>query len=110
MSGLLERSGAPSLGHFVRGLVGMDRAAAQAAFSRFLGDRSLNPAQIRFVEMIIDQLTARGLMEAAALYEPPFSNLHAGGPDELFAGREKVVDGIFRTLGEIQSNLVKEAA
>jgi hypothetical protein len=26
---------------------------------------------------------------AAALYEPPFINLHAGGPDKLFAGKEK---------------------
>jgi len=101
----LERSGAPSLVHFVRSLVGMDRAAAQAAFSRFLSDRSLTPPQIRFVEMIIDQLTARGVMEAAALYEPPFSDLHAGGPDELFAGRENVIEGIFGALEAIQSGL-----
>jgi type I restriction enzyme R subunit len=105
LSGLLERSGAPSLVHFVRSLVGMDRAAAQAAFSQFLSDRSLTPPQIRFVEMIIDQLTARGVMEAAALYEPPFSDLHSGGPDELFAGRENVIEGIFGALEAIQSGL-----
>ena len=98
LSGLLERSGAPSLAHFIRGLVGMDRAAAQAAFSEFLADRSLTPPQIRFIEMIIDQLTARGVMEASALYEPPFSNLHAGGPDELFSGKENVIQGIFDAL------------
>ena len=40
-------------------LVGLDRSAAQAAFSEFLNDRSLSPQQIRFVEMVIDQLTAR---------------------------------------------------
>jgi len=70
-----------------RSLVGMDRIAAQAAFSEFLGDRSLSPAQIRFVEMVIEQLTARGVMEASALYEPPFSNLHGEGPDALFEGK-----------------------
>ncbi len=102
LSGLLARSGAPSLAHFVRGLVGMDRGAAQAAFSAFLQDRSLTPPQIRFIEMVIEQLTARGVMNAAALYEPPFSNLHAGGPDELFAGKENVVEGIFDTLRSIQ--------
>ena len=37
------RREAPSLPYFVRGLVGMDRAAAQAAFSGFLNDRSLTP-------------------------------------------------------------------
>jgi type I restriction enzyme R subunit len=60
LSGLLTRSGAPSLAHFIRTLVGMDRTAAQAAFSQYLNDRSLTVPQIRFIEMIIDQLTARG--------------------------------------------------
>jgi hypothetical protein len=77
---------------------GMDRTAAQAAFSQYLNDRSLTVPQIRFIEMIIDQLTPRGMMDAAALYEPPFSNLHAGGPDALFAGKENVIDAI-GTLG-----------
>jgi len=102
LSGLLARSGAPSLAHFVRNLVGMDRVTAQAAFSIFLQDRSLTPPQIRFIEMVIEQLTARGVMNAAALYEPPFSNLHAGGPDELFAGKENVIEGIFDTLRSVQ--------
>ena len=48
LSGLLARSEAPSLAHFVRGLVGLDRSAAQSAFSEFLNDRSLTPPQIRF--------------------------------------------------------------
>ena len=109
LSGLLKRSGAPSLGHFVRSLVGMDRAAAQAAFSAFLNDRSLTARQIRFIEMVIDQLTARGMMEASALYEPPFSDLHAGGPDALFAGKENVIEGIFEQLDAIHSGLVAQA-
>ena len=56
---LLARSDAPSLAHFVRSLVGMDRTAAQEAFSEFLSNRSLTTPQIRFIEMVIDQLTAR---------------------------------------------------
>ena len=76
----------------------MDRSTAQAAFSEFLSDRSLSPPQIRFIEMIIDQLTARGIMSAAALYEPPFSNLHAGGPEDLFAQMPDVVEEIFSVL------------
>jgi type I restriction enzyme, R subunit len=99
---LLARSEAPSLAHFVRSMVGMDRTAAQAAFSQFLNDHSLTPQQIRFVEMVIDQLTARGIMDASALYEPPFSNLHAGGPDELFAGKESVINAVFKTLKSLE--------
>ncbi|MFP4029809.1 MAG: type I restriction-modification enzyme R subunit C-terminal domain-containing protein [Candidatus Brocadiia bacterium] len=93
----------------VRSLVGMDCSVAQAAFSKFLNDRSLTAPQIRFVEMMIDQLTAQEVMEASALYEPPFSNLHAGGPDALFAGRENVIEGIFNTLESVHSGLVRQA-
>ena len=78
---------------------------AQHAFSGFLSDQSLTPPQIRFVEMVVDQLTARGVMEASALYEPPFSNLHADGPEALFDGKKNVIDGIFGTLKEVQSGL-----
>lgn len=109
LSNLLERSGAPSLPWFVRSLVGMDRAAAQAAFSQFLNDRSLTLQQIRFLEMIIDQLTARGVMEASTLYEPPFSNLHAGGPDALFAGKDNVIEGIFNSLKQVHSELASKS-
>jgi type I restriction enzyme R subunit len=103
---LLEDSGAPSLAHFIRRMVGMDRQAAKEAFSQFLSDRSLEPNQTRFVEMIIDQLTARGVMEPSALYEPPFSNLHSGGPDALFSGKENVIEGIFQRLTLVNSDLV----
>ena len=95
---LLARSEAPSLPHFVRSMVGMDRAAAQEAFSEFLSNRSLTTPQIRFIEMVIDQLTARGVMEPSALYEAPFSSVNAGGPEALFAGRSNVIDGIFEKL------------
>lgn len=98
LRGLLARKGAPSLSWFVRSLVGLDRTAAREAFSRFLSDRSLTAPQIRFVETVIDQLTARGVMEPSALYEPPFTMLDSRGPDALFSGREKVIRGIFSAL------------
>ncbi|WP_420463561.1 DEAD/DEAH box helicase family protein [Candidatus Palauibacter sp.] len=105
-SGLLARSESPSLAHFVRSLVGLDRTAAQAAFSGFLADRSLTSSQIRFIEMVIDQLSARGVIEASALYEPPFSNLHAEGPDALFDGNVEVIEGVFEVLRQVNSGLV----
>jgi type I restriction enzyme R subunit len=52
--------------------------------------------------MIIDQLTARGVIEPGALYEAPFIGLHAGGPDELFAGKDDVIAGIFAAIAETQ--------
>ncbi len=109
LSGLLARREAPSLAYFVRTLVGLDRSAAQATFSEFLNDRSLTPPQIRFVEMVIEQLTARGVMDASSLYEPPFSNMHVGGPDELFSGKENVIEGIFKKLEEVSSDVTSKA-
>ena len=106
LANLLEQRQAPSLAHFIRSLVGMDREAAQAAFSEFLSDRSLTSSQVRFIETVIDQLTSRGVMDAKALYEPPFSHLHAGGPDELFAGKENVIDGIFGALEATQPKVL----
>ena len=41
-------------------------------------------------------------MEAGALYESPFSNLHAGGPEAVFAGKENVIAGIFETLASLR--------
>jgi len=110
LSRLLARGGSSSLAYFVRSLVGMDRSTAPAAFSQYLNDRSLTVPQICFIEMVIDQLTARGMMESAALYEQPFSNLHADGPEALFARKDEVVGGIFQVLEAIQSNLGARAA
>lgn len=109
LKGLLARSAAPSLPHFVRSLVGMDRAAAQAAFSKLLSSQSLTPPQIRFVEMIIEQLTARGVIEPGALYDAPFVNLHAGGPDGLFAGKDDVIAGIFQAIEATQPEFQSSA-
>ena len=109
LTGLLARSEAPSLAHFVRTMVGMDRAAAQEVFSEFLSNRSLTTPQIRFIEMVIDQLTARGVMEPSALYEAPFSGVHAGGPDALFAGKSNVIDGIFEKLKALHPELLADA-
>lgn len=102
LAGMLERSESPSLAHLVLKIVGMDRKAAQAAFSEFLNDESLTAKQIRFVEMIIDQLTSRGVIEPAALYESPFTSLHSGGPEGLFANKTLVINAIFDALKKVE--------
>ena len=108
LTGLLARHDAPSLAHFVRSMVGMDRTAAQEAFSEFLSNRSLTTPQVRFIEMVIDQLTARGVMEPSALYEAPFSSVHAGGPEALFTGNSNVIEGIFEKLKTLRPETLAE--
>ena len=47
--------------------------------------------------------------DAGALYETPFKSLHTGGPDALFTGQDNVIDGIFKTLELLHSNLQAKA-
>lgn len=93
-----------SLPAFIRSLVGLDRAAVSEAFSAFLGDtkRTLTAAQANFVRQIVDYLTHQGVMEIAALYEPPFSDHHARGPEGLFP--EQDVDTLVHIIQGINTN------
>ena len=59
--------------------------------------------------VVIDQLTSRGVMDASAQYKPPFSHLHSGGPDELFSGKENVIERILDKLEVINSVLNAQA-
>jgi len=75
-----------SLSLFIRSLVGLDREEAKKEFSKFLDETRFNTKQIRFVEMIIDHLTKRGVMDAGLLYEQPFTTIHYEGLDGVFTG------------------------
>jgi type I restriction enzyme, R subunit len=82
------------LGRFVRSLVGLDREAAQAAFAEFLSGRSLTGDQHEFLSLVIDHLTARGVMDPALLYQSPFTDFDALGVEGVFPKADvvKLVD------------------
>lgn len=69
---------------FIRSLIGLDRNAAKEAFGQFLDENRYSSRQIRFVELMIDQLTQSGVMDPGQLYEPPFTGLHYEGLDGAF--------------------------
>ena len=76
---------AHGLGLFVRSLVGMDRGAAKEAMAGFITGRSLTANQIEFINLVVDHLTERGVVEPGALYGSPFTDVTPTGPDGLFS-------------------------
>ena len=88
-------------GLFIRSLVGLDRNAAKELFADFLTDGTHTATQIRFINEILDELTSRGVMDPASLYDPPFSDLAPTGPEDLFSEAE--VDRICHLLDLIQT-------
>ncbi|MEU8328243.1 DEAD/DEAH box helicase family protein [Micromonospora sp. NPDC048839] len=98
------RRASEGLGLFIRTLVGLDRAAAQEAFSEFLTDRTLNGAQLDFINLIINDLTMNGVMEPARLYESPFNGLAPRGPEALFSNDD--ADRMVSILRSIKHNAI----
>jgi type I restriction enzyme, R subunit len=72
------------LGLFIRSLVGLDRAAATDAFSTYLDGTRFTVDQVRFVSLIVDELTANGVMEPGRLFESPYTDHAPTGPDFFF--------------------------
>ena len=69
---------------FIRSLVGLDRHSVMEAFGVFLNDRTATARQLEFLEMIIDHLTEKGVMDPGLLYESPFTDVSPLGPQEVF--------------------------
>jgi len=103
-----EATTAGGLGLFIRSLVGLDRPAATEAFSRFLDSSAFSVQQIRFVELVIDELTATGVMEPSRLFQAPYIDTAPTGPTGLFTDEEAVA--IVSTLRAVRAHAVPLAA
>ncbi len=83
------------LGLFVRSLVGLDRAAATEAFEHYLDGTRFSVDQVRFVDLIVDELTRNGVMEPTRLFESPYTDHAPTGPDFVFPDADvQVIVGI----------------
>jgi type I restriction enzyme R subunit len=83
----LGETSAGSLGRFIRSLVGLERSAVEDAFASLLAQQNFGVNQIRFIELLVDELTRNGVMDQGRLYESPFTDYSPAGPDQIFAGR-----------------------
>jgi hypothetical protein len=74
-------------------------AAAKRAFDGFIEGRNLSSHQHEFVDMMIEHLTARGVMDPRLLYESPFTDLDPLGVAGVFGEGEVVqLINIFRDV------------
>ncbi|WP_306168645.1 DEAD/DEAH box helicase family protein [Halomonas sp. MMSF_3323] len=89
------------LGLFIRSMVGLDRTAAKKSFNTFIEKYNPGPDQIEFLNMVIDYLTERGVMDPRTLYESPFTDLDSMGIEGVFSSAE-VVD-LLSIIGDIKS-------
>ncbi len=73
----------------LRGLVGLDAAAVEAAFTAFVhGHPMLSARQMRFLSLLQTHLATNGGIELDRLYEKPFTDVHADGLDGVFSDNE----------------------
>jgi type I restriction enzyme R subunit len=89
-------------GLFLRSLVGLDRQAAMDAFARFLVGRNPTSHQIEFIDLIVNHLTEQGYMDAARLYESPFTDLNPMGVEGIFPSEQ--VGELLGILKEIRQH------
>lgn len=90
----------------VRKIVGLDRGAANEAFSKFLSEEKLNVIQIRYVKLIVDYVVTNGVIEDnSVLMEEPFRSLSS--IVTLFKDNMNDAKEIMSILGDIKNNCEK---
>ncbi|WP_438002344.1 DEAD/DEAH box helicase family protein [Sorangium sp. So ce185] len=84
-----------SLLDVLRGLVGLDPAAVDEAFTGFVHKHPrLSAQQLRFMQVLKNHIAQNGGIELERLYEPPFTTIHAEG-----------IDGVFTEVGQVDEIL-----
>ncbi len=80
-----------SLADVLRGLVGLDPEAVEAAFTGFVKKYPhLSSQQVRFLLLLKNHIAQNGGVDIDRLYEPPFTTLHASGLDGVFTDKNQV--------------------
>jgi type I restriction enzyme R subunit len=64
---------------------------AQRAFAEFGNGRTLTSNQHEFLNLVIDHLAERGVMDPSLLYEAPFTDFDSNG-----------VEGVFKTADVVR--------
>ncbi len=94
--------GAVPLGEFVRSVIGLDMAAAKAAFAEYLDSTQLDSRQIYFVNQIVEYIVQNGMMkDLSVLQDSPFTD--QGSIVEVFTDLS-VWAGIRKAIERVNAN------
>ena len=94
--------GEKPLGEFVRGIVGLDMAAAKEAFAEYMDETNLDSRQIYFVNQIVEFIVHNGMMkDLSVLQETTFTD--QGSIVEVFTD-VTVWMGIRRVIEQVNAN------
>ena len=94
--------GAVPLGEFVRSVIGLDMAAAKAAFAEYLDSTQLDRRQIYFVNQIVEYIVQNGMMkDLSVLQDSPFTD--QGSIVEVFTDLS-VWAGIRKAIERVNAN------
>ena len=83
-------------------------ARAAEAFGGYLDGSRFSVDQIRFISLIVDELTANGVVEPGRLFESPYTDHAPTGPDYYFP--EADVDAIVDILEQVKSRALPPGA
>ena len=98
----LREYGEMPLGELVRSVTGLDKQAANEAFSEFLSEVKLDSRQIYFVGQIINYIIKNGMMkDLSVLQSSPFTD--RGYISEVFADLS-LWDNIRRRIQQVNAN------
>lgn len=88
----------------IRKIVGLDRKAANEAFSEFLNNESFNSKQIHFVKLIVDYVVKNGFIEDnRVLMEDPFRTV--GSIIDLFEDNIEERNNLIKIINSLRDNL-----
>ena len=90
----------------IRNLIGLDREAANEAFSEFLNNENLNSNQIHYISLIVDYIVKNGMIDDnRVLTEDPFRTV--GNIVELFEDNIDVRSKLLSVIKEIKDNAIE---
>ncbi len=89
------------LGVFLRSITGLEYEAAAASFHEYRNNEEMSSRQLQYIELLVNYLAKNGIVHVDVLYDPPFTSLASGGPEDIFSETE--IAAIERVLQKVRS-------